>query len=354
MNSQLEVEVFRAGDYGAKGVWGEGELERIASDYDPALHEAPVTLDHAQQGPALGWVEALRRVGDRLVARLRGLNGRLVELIREGSFKKRSVEIYPALRETGRPYLRAVSFLGASVPEVKGLADPLPPLACAEGTDNTPNSPNSTDPTDRSDQSMPSIPSIPSSTTPAAQPCLVFEETPEAIHEGGAPAPDDANAVEQSYQPAPETQTPTEADAPAETDTSMPAEAAATPHPAVPFAEVSIHLRQAGKWRPAWAGCGIEPFYNSLAGLNSIEVADGQSIPAPEWFAAFLESLPPVVSMGEEAPSTRFAEEGFAYGAAPIDQASLTLHRAVVAYQQANPGTSYAEALAHCAATRRA
>nr|HPK04223.1 hypothetical protein [Candidatus Sumerlaeota bacterium] len=140
MHDQLELEVFRAGDYGAKGVWDEAALERLAADYDPALHEAPVTLDHAQAGPALGWVASVRRVGDRLIARLRGLNRRLLELIRRGAFRKRSIELYTALRETGRPYLRAVSFLGAAAPEVKGLTDPLPagqagPLFAETGDD---------------------------------------------------------------------------------------------------------------------------------------------------------------------------------------------------------------------------
>ncbi|MCE5230882.1 hypothetical protein LLG95_14995 [bacterium] len=125
MPEQLEVEVFRAGDYGAKGRWDEAAIDAIAGDYDPSLHEAPVTVDHAQSGPALGWVEALRRVGDRLVARLRITSAKLIEMVRGGAFKKRSVEIYPELRETGRPYLRAVSFLGAAAPEVKGLADPV-------------------------------------------------------------------------------------------------------------------------------------------------------------------------------------------------------------------------------------
>ena len=49
MTPNLELEIFRAGDYGDKGSWGEGELDQLAADYDPALHEAPVTLDHARQ-----------------------------------------------------------------------------------------------------------------------------------------------------------------------------------------------------------------------------------------------------------------------------------------------------------------
>lgn len=119
----LDLEVFRAGDYAERGTWDEAALDQIARDYCPALHEAPVTVDHAQTGPALGWVESLRRVGQVLVARLRDLDPGFAELIRRGAYKKRSVELYPALPETGRPYLRAVSFLGACPPAVKGLAD---------------------------------------------------------------------------------------------------------------------------------------------------------------------------------------------------------------------------------------
>lgn len=121
----LEVEVFRAGDYGAKGRYGEAELEAIAADYDPARHEAPVTLDHRQEGPADGWVSGLRRAGDRLLATLARLSPRLRDLLAAGAYKKRSVELYRAFRATGRPYIKAVSFLGAAAPEVKGLADPV-------------------------------------------------------------------------------------------------------------------------------------------------------------------------------------------------------------------------------------
>lgn len=124
MPDELELEVFRGGDYGPKGAWSEQDIEALAADYDPARHEAPVTLDHAQRGPALGWVTGLRRVGDRLLARLRGVGDRLGQLLGSGAYKKRSVELYRAIEPTGRPYLKAVSLLGAAAPEVKGLADP--------------------------------------------------------------------------------------------------------------------------------------------------------------------------------------------------------------------------------------
>ena len=123
MTQEMELEVFRAGDYGPKGSWNEQALDRMAEDYSSDLHEAPVTLDHAQTGPALGWVSGLRRQGDRLIARLMGVSDGLMDLLRRGAFKKRSVEIYHRMPDTDRPYLKAVSFLGAGTPEVKGLRD---------------------------------------------------------------------------------------------------------------------------------------------------------------------------------------------------------------------------------------
>ncbi len=118
----VEVEIFRAGRY-PQGEFSEADLEELAAAYDPAVHEAPVTLDHAASGPALGWVASLHRAGDRLVARLRGVSEQLRELVRSGAYRKRSAEIYTNFEGRGKKYLRAVTFLGAGVPEVKGLAD---------------------------------------------------------------------------------------------------------------------------------------------------------------------------------------------------------------------------------------
>ena len=117
----FEMEIFRAGDYGAKGSWTPEDLDAIAADYTPERHEAPLTLDHASSGPAIGWVEHLRRVGDRLIAKVHGVPNVVAELIRRGNYKQRSAELVRKFRDTGKPYLRAVSLLGAAIPEVKGL-----------------------------------------------------------------------------------------------------------------------------------------------------------------------------------------------------------------------------------------
>lgn len=120
---EVEMEVFRSGNYGSKGTYCESDLQQMADDYRPDLLEAPLTFDHAQAGPAYGWVSRLRRKGDRLVAVLKGVPDAVRELVRSGAYKRRSVELFQKLPQTGRPYLRAVSLLGAATPEVKGLRD---------------------------------------------------------------------------------------------------------------------------------------------------------------------------------------------------------------------------------------
>jgi hypothetical protein len=113
------MEVFAAGDYGDKGKFAVGDVEKIAADYNPALHEAPVTLDHATSGPAFGWVSKAIAKGAKLLA-VADIVDELAEMIKGGRYKKRSVE-FTKLKETGRTYLYAVSFLGAMVPTVKGM-----------------------------------------------------------------------------------------------------------------------------------------------------------------------------------------------------------------------------------------
>jgi len=119
---KMEVECFRAGDYGSKGVWREDDISQLAQDYNPEKHEAPVTIDHAQAGPAFGWVKRLIARGKVLIAELGDLNEQFRESVKRGEYRKVSVEIYRKFGNDERPYLRALSFLGAQVPHVKGLA----------------------------------------------------------------------------------------------------------------------------------------------------------------------------------------------------------------------------------------
>jgi hypothetical protein len=289
MKDEMELEVFKAGDYGPKGMWGKAELDGLAEDYDPKLHEAPVTVDHAQRGPALGWVAGLRRVGDRLVARLKGVSEKLMEMIRAGAFKKRSVEIYPALKESGRPYLRAVSFLGAASPEVKGLADP----------------------------------ELPEAGTAEADAPLFGEEDVE-------PVAFEMENEERDF----------------DYDDEKNGDNAGN---AAGFAELRGRLQDGGRWRPGWAERGIAEFWRALAAIDEIDVGDGQTVDAAEWFGRFLEELPPVVAMGEAAPGGGPGGAGTTSAGGNVDPESVALHRRVVSFMEEHGGIDYGEALRRCA-----
>lgn len=116
------IEVLSTGTHtssaGQVVTYTEADLDKIASNYNSAEHEAPIVIGHpASNAPAWGWVETLERKGKTLMAKLKDVQPEFAEMVKKGLFKKRSVSLYPDLK------LRHVGFLGAQPPAVKGLAD---------------------------------------------------------------------------------------------------------------------------------------------------------------------------------------------------------------------------------------
>ena len=122
------VEVFRAGEY-PQGTFTKEDVQVIASRYDEEFLEAPVTTDHAQTGPAFGWVSDVKAEGENLLVKFKELSKAMAEAINESLFKNRSVELFKDLE--GGAYLKAVSFLGAQTPQVKGL-EPIGEISFSE------------------------------------------------------------------------------------------------------------------------------------------------------------------------------------------------------------------------------
>ena len=112
-------EVFKAGTY-PQGKFTKEQIEEIAKNYDPSFCEAPITLDHEQSGPAFGWVESLKAEKGILKAAFKDVTEDLKSFVNDGKYRKVSVEIYRDL-EGKKPYLKAVSFLGAGIPQIKGM-----------------------------------------------------------------------------------------------------------------------------------------------------------------------------------------------------------------------------------------
>lgn len=112
-------EIFRAGNY-PQGTFSEDDVKAIAENYDPSFLEAPLTLDHGWGGPAFGWIEELKAEGGRLLATFKDVSDDLRSMVAKKQYKRHSCEIYNDLNGKG-PYLKALSMLGASSPQVKGM-----------------------------------------------------------------------------------------------------------------------------------------------------------------------------------------------------------------------------------------
>ena len=90
-------------------------LDRIVAAYGRA-DPAPVVVGHpATDAPAYGWVEGLRRVGDRLQAKLGQIAPAFRRAVESGQYSGRSIALQGDT-------VRHVGFLGGTAPAVPGLA----------------------------------------------------------------------------------------------------------------------------------------------------------------------------------------------------------------------------------------
>ena len=113
------IDVCRAGTW--RDVQGNNvrldadRLDRIVATHAEA-DPAPVVVGHPEtDAPAYAWIERLRRVGDRLQAKLRDIAPSFREAVEEGRYSGRSIAL-----EGDR--LRHLGFLGGRAPAVPGLA----------------------------------------------------------------------------------------------------------------------------------------------------------------------------------------------------------------------------------------
>lgn len=114
------IEIFKAGDY-PQGKYTTKDLDEIVSTFNPEVHEPPLVIDHAETGPAYGWIERIWREGDSLWAKLKNLTKDIKEKIKAGEYKKISIALYDNFENTGKKVLKHISLLGAAIPQIKGL-----------------------------------------------------------------------------------------------------------------------------------------------------------------------------------------------------------------------------------------
>ena len=113
------IDVCRAGAWrdmaGRDVCLNEDRLDRIVAAHASA-DPAPVVVGHPEaDAPAYAWIDSLRRVGDRLQAKLRDIAPAFREAVEAGHYAGRSIALQgDALRHLG--------FLGGRAPAVPGLA----------------------------------------------------------------------------------------------------------------------------------------------------------------------------------------------------------------------------------------
>lgn len=123
----IEIEAFKAGKHtdssGNSKTWTDSDIQAIADTYNatvsetnPDRREAPVVVGHPKDNsPAFGWIQSAKKVKDKLVLTLANLNDDFVKALKEGSYKYRSISLFPDNT------IRHIGFLGGAQPAVPGL-----------------------------------------------------------------------------------------------------------------------------------------------------------------------------------------------------------------------------------------
>lgn len=94
----------------------ESTFDKLVSEYATA-DPAPICIGHPKHdAPAYAWVAKLRRVGDRLQAKLRDIEPQFRQAVEAGRYAGRSIAV------TKGGVLRHIAFLGGRQPAVQGLS----------------------------------------------------------------------------------------------------------------------------------------------------------------------------------------------------------------------------------------
>ncbi len=264
------IEIFKIGRHtdnkGRIREWTEGDLNKMVTSYDPKKHEAPAVIGHpTNNAPAYGWVESLKAEAGKLYGKFKQIQPAFADMVSSGSFKKRSISIYPD------GSLRHVGFLGAMPPAIKGLAD-----IQFSGNDDC------------------SIYEFEEQSSPDADPAIQKAKETEM-----AELDDVKKQLEQERQ------------ARAKAETEAAAQKKRADDSAAAFSESQVKAKRKaiadfveagikdGKILPAWKAAGITKFMETLDGIDGaatgpveIEFSEGKGKMTPaKWFRDFISSF---------------------------------------------------------------
>lgn len=130
-----DVEIFASGKWNGDNYTDE-DLENIARSFEetkPALkpylkigHDDNQLLAQRDGLPAVGWIERVKKIGNKLFADFCNVPKKVYDLIKAGAYKRISSEIFFNIKINDKTFpkaLKAVSLLGADTPAVQNLDD---------------------------------------------------------------------------------------------------------------------------------------------------------------------------------------------------------------------------------------
>jgi hypothetical protein len=128
----LDMEIFSTGIWNGE-TYTEEDLQSMVDAFPLLANEVkpPIKLGHTDKHlsegqPALGWIQNIRKVGNKLRASVSQVPDVVYKAIRAGLYKRVSAEIYWNYKRGGEVFKRVlagVALLGADIPAVSNLAD---------------------------------------------------------------------------------------------------------------------------------------------------------------------------------------------------------------------------------------
>lgn len=95
----------------------ENDLDKIVTEFSAQTFPAPIVIGHPKDNsPAFGWVDSVKREGNKLFAKFKDVVPEFAELVNQKVYPNRSLAYYP------NHTIKHVGFLGGTQPAIKSLA----------------------------------------------------------------------------------------------------------------------------------------------------------------------------------------------------------------------------------------
>ena len=362
------IEVFRPGTFTPMGgepiTFSAADLRALADAYDPAAAPAPIVVGHpATNAPAYGWIESLDydTGEERLFANLHEIEPAFADLVKAGRFKKVSMAFFaPGQGHNPVPgtwYPKHVGFLGAAAPAVSGLRNAQ---FAGEGA--------------AAFELSFGVADESASLFRKLRDLLVekfgIEDADRALPSWQIEWLDDQDEPDRRFsaapdqQPAPSDKPETQEKEPAvaqQNDAAFAAREAALAEREARMAEQEAKIAradhaafaeglvQAGKLLPAVKD-KVVALLDALPGDAAVSFSEGAAqITTAAALKEILEAQPKIVSFGEtdlaEGDDGKGKTAAFAADGQAVDAGQLAIHNKALAWQHANPGMAYLDAV---------